>query len=64
MSGEWVSREIRDEMLEFVEYWRQRGEFKVSRLLKWMDLSASKYYDWRGRQGQENRHNGQIPKTH
>jgi len=64
MNGTWVAREVRDEVLEFVGYWRGRGEFKVSRLLKWMDLSASKYYAWRERQGQENHHNGQIPKTH
>jgi len=64
MKGEWVSREVRDEILEFVDYWRERGEFKVSRLLKWIGLSTSKYYDWRERQGHDNRHNGQIPKTH
>jgi transposase InsO family protein len=29
-----------------------------------MGLNRSKYYAWQGRQGQENRHNGQIPKTH
>jgi transposase InsO family protein len=33
-------------------------------LLKWADLNSSKYYAWQERQGQENRHNGRIPKTH
>ena len=64
MNKGWVSREVRDEVVKFVKYWHQRGAFSTKRLLKWMGLNRSKYYAWQGRQGQENRHNGQIPKTH
>ena len=64
MRDEWVHQEVRDEVVEFVKYWRQRGEFTIKRLLKWMGLNSSKYYAWQERQGKENRHNGQIPKTH
>jgi putative transposase len=31
-------------------------------LLKWLGLSAGKFYDWRGRTGQTNRHNGGVPR--
>jgi putative transposase len=62
MKGGWVSQEVRDEVVEFVTYWQQRGEFKVEQMLNWLDLSSSKYYSWRKRQGQANQHNGQIPK--
>ena len=64
MNKEWVSREVRDEVVGFVKYWHRRGEFPKKQLLKWAGLNGSKYYAWRERQGQENRHNGQIPKTH
>ena len=34
----------------------------MKQLLKWLQLSPSKYYQWRQRQGQDNQHNGQLPK--
>ncbi len=64
MKGEWVPQEIRDEVVEFVQYWPQRAGLKVSQLLSWLELSSSKYYNWQKRQGQANQHNGQIPKHH
>ena len=45
-----------------MDYWHQCGEFKVGQLLGWLGLSSSKYYSWRGRQGQTNQHNGHLPK--
>jgi len=62
LSGNWVSGTIRDEVVEFVQYWRERAGMQVGQLLNWLEVSPSKYYQWRGRVGQENRHNGQVPK--
>lgn len=31
-------------------------------LIAWIGLSSSKYYDWKRRYGQENRHNGHVPR--
>ena len=62
MKGSWVSQTVRDEVVEFVKYWQQRGGFKVGQMLSWLGLSNSKYYHWQERQGQANQHNGQIPK--
>ena len=56
--------EVRDEVVEFVGYWQQRGGFKVGQLLGWLGLGHSTYYSWQTRQGQANQHNGQIPKSH
>lgn len=36
----------------------------VSRLLRWLGIPSSKYYDWRERYGQPNGHNGKIPRVH
>jgi transposase InsO family protein len=64
LKGGWVVTEVRDEVVEFVGYWQQRGAFKVGQLLGWLGLSNSTYYSWQARQGQANQHNGQIPKAH
>jgi putative transposase len=34
----------------------------VKQLLEWMDLSASKFHQWRKRYGQANEHNGKVPR--
>jgi transposase InsO family protein len=31
-------------------------------MLKWLGLSSSKFYDWKKRKGQPNRHNAKVPK--
>ena len=62
LKRDWVCPTIRDEVVEFVGYWSKQAEVQVKQLLKWFELSPSKYYDWRQRQGQANQHNGQIPK--
>ena len=49
-------------MVEFVKYWADRSELKRGQLVRWLGISLSKYYDWGQRQGQENQHNGQLPK--
>ena len=64
MKGQWVSQEVRDEVVEFVQYWSQRAGLQVNQVLSWLELSSSKYYNWQQRQGQANQHNGQVPKQH
>lgn len=62
MNGAWVSATVRDEVVEFVQYWAQRATIKTGQLVQWLGISSSKYYDWCRRQGQANQHNGQVPK--
>ena len=62
MNGVWVSAMVRDEVIEFVQYWAPRTELKSGQLIQWLGISASEYYDWCQRQGQANQHNGQVPK--
>jgi putative transposase len=33
-------------------------------MLKWLSLSASKYYNWKSRENIDNQHNGSAPKAH
>ncbi|MFN7932149.1 MAG: hypothetical protein U0R19_02410 [Bryobacteraceae bacterium] len=34
----------------------------VERILKWLELSVGKFYDWCQRYGQVNHHNGKVPR--
>jgi hypothetical protein len=46
----------------FVNRWSARTELPVRRLLKWLELSGAKFYDWCRRRGLENQHNGAQPR--
>ena len=64
MSGRWVKPEVREAVVELVDYGITRVGMPLKRLLRWLGLAPGKYYDWKRRQGQPNRHNGQIPSRH
>ena len=48
--------------MDFVRYWSPRTELGANRLVSWLGLSASKYYQWQHRYGQGNGHNGTVPR--
>lgn len=62
MNDGWVPRETRDEVVDLVKEWSEKTEIGVGRLIDWLGIAESKYYDWKQRHGQENRHNGQTPR--
>jgi hypothetical protein len=45
-----------------MRYWSDRTELPVTRLLDWLGLARSKFYDWRGRYGRANEHNALVPR--
>jgi len=45
-----------------MRYWSDRTELPVTRLVGWLGLPRSKFYDWRGRYGQANEHNALVPR--
>jgi len=53
---------MRDTIVDFVDRWSERTELPVSAFVDWLDISASKFYDWRARYGQDNEHNGRVPR--
>jgi len=59
-----VTRPIRDAVVDFVCYWSRRAETLVGRLIAWLGIPVSKYYEWRRRYGRRNEHNGRIPRDH
>lgn len=54
---------MRDEIVETLIQYQQKTQLPKSRLLRFLGLRASKYYEWQRRYGIPNQHNGQIPKA-
>ena len=60
----WVSPEIRDQIVEFLDQHAASTGLAAGRLLKWIGIGRDRYYDWRRRVGQANNHNAAIPRRH
>jgi putative transposase len=54
---------VRDEVVDFVTRWSEESNIPIARFVEWLEISPSKYYEWRRRHGQANEHNGRVPRT-
>jgi hypothetical protein len=57
-----VPHDVRDQVVDFVRRWSEKTEIGVGRFIHWLDVAASKFYNWRERYGRVNEHNGWIPR--
>jgi hypothetical protein len=48
--------------VDFVHEWSGEVPVEKRETLKQIGIGASKFYDWESRYGQDNQHNGQIPR--
>jgi transposase InsO family protein len=48
--------------MDFVNEWSGKTEIGANHFIEWIDLAASKFYNWRLRYGKANEHNGRIPR--
>ena len=55
---------MRDEVVDYVAKWSGRTELPATRLVKWIGVGVSKFYDWRKRYGKVNEHNALVPRDH
>jgi len=62
LKGAWAEPDLRDEVVDFIVHWRERTDYMLSLFLKGLELSKSKYYDWKKRYGKVNEHNAWIPR--
>ena len=62
MTGRWVSPETRDSIISHLEELKKRTGVALVKMLKAIGLPRGKYYNWKRRFGQANRHNGHIPR--
>lgn len=44
--------------------WSERTGLSATRLVKWLGICRSKFYDWKRRYGKVNEHNSWIPRDH
>ncbi len=58
----WVPHDVRDQVVDFVRRWSQETEISAGRFIHWLEVRASKFYDWRERYGRVNEHNGWVPR--
>ena len=65
LNGGWVPHDTRDAVVDFVGHaGRAETELPATRLVGWLGLGASKYYDWKHRYGKANEHNARVPRDH
>ena len=62
MNGSWAEMDVRDEVVDYVRYWSDKTEIKAMKMIDWIKITRSKYYDWRDRYGKVNEHNAWIPR--
>jgi hypothetical protein len=48
--------------VDFVRRWSAKTEIGAGRFIRWLDITASKFYGWRERYGKVYEHNGWIPR--
>ena len=60
--GSWVPHDTRDQIVDFVRRWSEKTEIGAGRFIGWLDITASKSYDWRERYGKVNEHNSWVPR--
>lgn len=60
--GCWVSPQTRDEIVDFARGYSALSGLAVMRLVAWIGIGRDRFYDWRERYGQANRHNARVPR--
>jgi transposase InsO family protein len=49
-------------VVDWIRRWAEKAGYAVDQLLRWLELSPGKYYDWCQRYGRLNQHNGKVPR--
>jgi putative transposase len=56
--------DVRDEIVDYVRAWSEKTELPQARLIAWLGVGRSKFFDWRKRFGKVNEHNARVPRDH
>ena len=62
MNSSWAEPDVRDEVVDYVRYWSDKTDIKATKMIRWIKITRSKYYDWLNRYGKINEHNAWIPR--
>jgi putative transposase len=55
---------VRDEVVDYVRQKHERTEVPAKKLVAWLGIGMSKFYDWQARYGKVNEHNAPVPRDH
>jgi len=62
LTAAWVPHDTRDQVVDYVNHWRERSGLPAALFIRRLGITSSKFYDWRKRYGMVNEHNGKIPR--
>ncbi len=62
MKGSWAEPDVRDEVVDYVRRWSDKTGIKATKMIRWIGIHRSRYYDWVSRYGKVNEHNAWIPR--
>lgn len=62
MNDSWAQPDVRDEVIDYVRYWSDKTQIKAVKMVNWIGISRSKFYNWQNRYGKVNQHNAWIPR--
>jgi hypothetical protein len=48
--------------VDFIRRWSEKTTIGAGRFIVWLDITASKFYDWLERYGKVNEHNSWVPR--
>ena len=51
-------------MVDYVRRWTERTQLSTKRLVQWIGVGMSKFYDWTKRYGKVNEHHALVPRDH
>ena len=57
-----MPHDVRDQVVDYVRCWSEKTEIGAGRFIHWLNVVASKFYNWRKRYGRVNEHNGWVPR--
>jgi len=58
----WAQPDVRDEVVDYVRKWSDKTEIAATKMVNWIGITRSKFYDWQFRYGKVNEHNMWIPR--
>lgn len=58
-----MEHEVRDSVVDFVHTWSEKTGIQAGRFVAWLNISGSKFHDWKRRYGKQNQHNSWVPRN-
>ena len=62
MNNGWAQPDVRDDVVDYVRKWSDKTEIAANKMVNWIGITRSKFYDWQFRYGKVNEHNTWIPR--